>query len=31
MLKIESIHTDCVDARQVICINPKSDVSLSYT
>jgi len=27
MLKIVSIHT--IDARQVICINPKSDVSLS--
>ena len=31
MLKIVSIHTDRVDARQVICIHPKSDVSLSYT
>jgi len=31
MLKIGSIHTDRVDARQLICINQMSDVSLSYT
>jgi len=31
MLKIVSIHTDRVDARQVICIHPMSEVSLSYT
>jgi len=32
MLKIVSIHTDrVVDARQLICIHPMSDVSLSYT
>jgi len=34
MLKIGSIHTERVDARQLICINQMSDVSLrllSYT
>jgi len=31
MLKIVSIQTDRVDARQVIFIHPMSDVSLSYT
>jgi len=31
MLKIGSIHTERVDARQLICINEISDVSLSYT
>jgi len=30
MLKIGSIHTERV-ARQLICINQMSDVSLSYT
>ena len=30
MLKIGSIHTDRVDARQLICIHRMSDVSLSY-
>jgi len=31
MLKIVSIHTDHVDARQLICIHRMSDVSLSCT
>jgi len=31
MLKIVSIQTDRVDACQLICIHPMSDVSLSYT
>jgi len=31
MLKIGIIHTDRVDARQLICIHRMSDVSLSYT
>ena len=31
MLKIGIIHTERVDARQLICINQMSDVSLSYT
>jgi len=30
MLKIVSIHTDRVDARQLICIHRISDISLSY-
>ena len=30
MLKIGSIHTERVDARQLICINQMSEVSLSY-
>ena len=31
MLKIGSIHTERVDASQLICINQMSAVSLSYT
>jgi len=31
MLKIGSIHTNCVDACQLICIHRMSNVSLSYT